>query len=112
MQTETLSLRFITVAIALAGTLWIAANGGIFMALYGDTLTPLTIPYVETFTDQQRVDYRRVFGLWRIQDQTLVQSDTNLADVFAVIPIERLPNLPIWRAYAGTRRAKWGWPVV
>ena len=88
MQTETLSLRFITVAIALAGTLWIAANGGIFMALYGDTLIPLTIPYVETFTDQQRVDYRRVFGLWRIQDQTLVQSDTNLADVFAVIPIE------------------------
>lgn len=95
MQTETLSLRFITVAIALAGTLWIAANGGIFIALYGDTLTSLTIPYVETFTDQQRVDYRRVFGLWRIQDQTLVQSDTNLADVFAVVPID-ISNYPTY----------------
>ncbi len=88
MQTETFSLRFITVAIALAGTLWIAANAGIFMALYGDTLTPLTLPYLETFDTQQRVDYRRFFGQWQIQEQTLVQTDQNLADVFAVIPID------------------------
>lgn len=87
MKTEPLSLRFITVALILAFGLWVAANGILFFAIYGDTLTPLTLPYMETFTTQQRVDYRQFGGKWHLQEQSLVQADDQLADLFAVIPL-------------------------
>lgn len=87
MKPEPLSLRLIAVALTLAFGLWVAANGILFFAIYGDTLTPLTLPYMETFTTQQRVDYRQFGGKWHIQEQALVQGDDQLADLFAVIPL-------------------------
>lgn len=65
------------------------------MAIYGDTLTPLPLPYWETFDHQSRLDYRRVAGHWQIQEKRLVQSDTGLADLFAVAPL----TLPTNGAY-------------
>lgn len=87
MKTEPVSLRFIGRSLALALGLWVVANGVIFFAIYGDTLTPLTIPYFENFTTLQRVDYRQFGGQWHIQDQALVQRDDQLPDLFAVIPL-------------------------
>lgn len=87
MKTEPLSLRFIGLAVALASGLWVAANGLIFFAIYGDALTPLTLPYFENFTTLQRVDYRQFGGRWHIQDQLLVQEDDQAADLFAVLPL-------------------------
>lgn len=87
MKTEPLSLRFITIALTLAFGLWVAANGLMFFVIYGDTLTPLTLPYMETFTTQQRVDYRQFGGKWHLQEQALVQTDDQLADLFAVLPL-------------------------
>lgn len=87
MKSESLSLRFITLAVTLAFGLWVAANGILFFAIYGATLTPLTLPYLETFTTQQRVDYRQFGGKWQLQEQALVQGDEQLADLFAVLPL-------------------------
>lgn len=87
MKTEPLSLRFIGLAVTLALGLWVAANGVIFFTIYGDPLSPFTLPYLESFTQQQRVDYRQFGGKWHIQEQALVQTDDQLADLFAVIPL-------------------------
>lgn len=91
LKPAALSVRFLATAVALAMLLWLGANIAIFMTLYGDTLTPLTLPYQETFTETTRVDYRRVLGQWQIQDRTLVQNDPTLADVFAIVPLDLAP---------------------
>lgn len=87
-----LSVRFLAMAVALAMLLWLGVNVAIFMTLYGDTLTPLTLPYLETFTGTTRVDYRRVLGQWQIQDNALTQNDPGLADVFAIVPLDLAPS--------------------
>ncbi|MCE7982979.1 MAG: DUF1080 domain-containing protein [Caldilinea sp. CFX5] len=92
MQTEPLSLRLTIGALLLALLLWLAGNSALFLAIYGDTLTPLTMPYQETFTDRQRLDYRQFGGRWRLQEQTLVQSNPAAADDFAVIPLPLAPE--------------------
>jgi len=93
LNPEPLSVRFLVMAISLALLLWIGANGAIFLWLYGDTLTPLTLPYLETFSGSTRLDYRRVLGQWQIQDHSLVQNDATLADVFAIVPIDLAPTI-------------------
>lgn len=92
MQTEPLPLRVTIGALLLAILLWIAGNSVLFLASYGDTLTPLPLPYLETFSSTQRLDYRQFGGHWRVQDQALVQSDAAEADKFAVIPLRLAPE--------------------
>jgi len=87
MKEQPLSLGFIGAAIALAALLWVGANVGMFLALYADTLTPWEMPYKENFEKLKRLDYRQFGGQWTLRDQTLVQSDTQNPDVFAVIPL-------------------------
>ncbi|MFN8495815.1 MAG: hypothetical protein U0350_49945 [Caldilineaceae bacterium] len=87
MKEQPLSLGLIGAAIALAVLLWVGANVGMFLALYADTLTPLSLPYKENFEKLKRVDYRQFGGQWTLRDQTLVQSDTQNPDLFAVIPL-------------------------
>ena len=52
---------------------------------------PLSLPYLETFTNTQRLDYRQFGGRWLVQEQALVQDNATEADVFAVIPLELPP---------------------
>jgi hypothetical protein len=75
----------------LAILLWLAGNSALFLVLYGDTLTPLSLPYLETFTNTQRLDYRQFGGRWLVQGQALVQDNATEADKFAVIPLELPP---------------------
>ncbi len=91
MQTEPLSLRLTMSALALAILLWLVGNSALFLMIYGDALTPVPLPYLETFTSTLRLDYRQFGGRWRLQEQTLVQSDPTEADKFAVIPLELPP---------------------
>lgn len=92
MQTEPLSLRLTVGTLASAILLWLVGNSLLFLSSYGDTLTPLTLPYLETFTNTQRLDYRQFGGRWRLQEETLVQSDPTEADKFAVIPFHLAPE--------------------
>lgn len=92
MQTAPLSLRLTIGALALALFLWLAGNSALFLIMYGDTLTPLRVPYLEPFTNTQRLDYRQFGGHWRLQEQTLVQTDPTEADDFAVIPLRLAPE--------------------
>ena len=87
MKTEPISLRFIGFSVALTLGVWLVANSIIFWVIYGDTIMPLTLPYMESFTTIQRLDYRQFGGKWHIQDQALVQDDTQLADLYAVVPL-------------------------
>lgn len=87
MKTEPISLRFIGFSVALALGVWVVINSIIFWVIYGDTVMPLTLPYTESFTTIQRLDYRQFGGKWRIQDQALVQDNTQLADLYAVVPL-------------------------
>lgn len=92
MQTKALSLRWTLGAAALAILLWLAGNSAMFWAIYHDALTPLSLPYLETFTARQRLDYRQFGGEWRLQEQRLVQNDATKADLFAVIPLPLAPD--------------------
>ena len=91
MQLSPLPLRLTIGALLLAILLWLAGNSALFLALYGDTLMPLSLPYLETFTNTQRLDYRQFGGRWLVQEQALVQDNATEADVFAVIPLELPP---------------------
>ena len=91
MQLSPLPLRLTIGALLLAILLWLAGNSALFFALYGDTLMPLILPYLETFTNTQRLDYRQFGGRWLVQEQALVQDNATEADVFAVIPLELPP---------------------
>ena len=66
----------------------IAINVGAFVVLFGDTLAAPRIPYLESFTGVGRLDYRQFLGAWRIDAGRLVQTDDQLADVRAVLPLE------------------------
>lgn len=91
MQPSPLPLRLTIGVLLLAILLWLAGNSALFLALYGDTLMPLSLPYLETFTNTQRLDYRQFGGRWLVQEQALVQDNATEADVFAVIPLELPP---------------------
>ena len=91
MQLSPLPLRLTIGVLLLAILLWLAGNSALFLALYGDTLMPLSLPYLETFTNTQRLDYRQFGGRWLVQEQALVQDNATEADVFAVIPLELPP---------------------
>lgn len=95
MKSDRLSLRFIAMALTLAGLVWVVADRLIYTALYGDALPSLALPYLENFAQMQRLDYRQFGGRWKIQDQTLIQSNAELADLFTVIPIA----IPAQQAY-------------
>lgn len=87
MQTEPLSLRLTMGAGLLALLLWLVGNSALFLTIYAETLTPLTLPYQEAFTTMQRLDYRQFGGHWRVQEEALVQSDATQPDHFAMIPL-------------------------
>ena len=87
MQSESLSLRFLAMALTLACLVWVVADRLIYTALYGDALPALALPYLENFAQMQRLDYRQFGGKWKIQDQALIQSNAEMADLFTVIPL-------------------------
>lgn len=93
-QGEALSLSFLGMAVALAFAVLVVANGALFLFYYGDTFTPLVLPYRENFENTQRLDYRQFGGQWRLRDNTLVQSDTQDTDLLAVIPLTIAPDQP------------------
>ncbi len=83
----TLSLRFIGLSLLLAFILFVGADVLLFLAYYRDTLTPLSLPYIEDFATTQRLDYRQFGGKWELRDNTLVQSESQSADLMAVLPL-------------------------
>jgi hypothetical protein len=92
MQPSPLPFRLTIGVLLLAILLWLAGNSALFLALYGDTLMPLSLPYLETFTNTQRLDYRQFGGHWLVQEQALVQDNATEADKFAVIPLYLAPE--------------------
>ncbi|MFZ4664031.1 MAG: hypothetical protein ACOYNY_43940 [Caldilineaceae bacterium] len=92
MQSEPIALRITMGALLLAILLWLVGNSALFLIIYRDTLTPLTLPYLETFSNTHRLDYRQFGGQWRVQEQALVQSNAAEADEFAVIPLYLAPE--------------------
>src|SRR5690349_15593891 len=87
MKDETLSLAFIGKSVLLAFVIWIGINLLLFLVLYGDTLTPMALPYVEDFQQLTRLDYRQFGGAWHLRDHKLIQTNTKGSDLLAVIPL-------------------------
>ncbi|MEZ4729872.1 MAG: hypothetical protein R3E79_22300 [Caldilineaceae bacterium] len=87
LQDETIPLPFLGKALALALVALIITNGLLFLFYYGDTFTPLALPYQENFENLTRLDYRQFGGQWRLRDNTLVQTDPKDTDLLAVIPL-------------------------
>ncbi|CAN5532426.1 hypothetical protein BH10CHL1_BH10CHL1_40010 [soil metagenome] len=94
MKDETLPLGFLGKSIALAVILWVGINLLLFRVLYSDALTPLSLPYLEDFGQQTRLDYRQFGGVWHIRDAKLVQEKSDAADLLAVIPLTLRPAQP------------------
>lgn len=92
LQDETIPLPFLSKALALALVALIIANGLLFLFYYGDTFTPLALPYQENFENLTRLDYRQFGGQWRLRDNTLVQTDPKDTDLLAVIPLALPPE--------------------
>lgn len=92
MPDESLSLAFLGKALALVFVVLVIANGLLFIFYYGDTFTPLALPYRETFENRWRLDYRQFGGQWHLRDNALVQSDTQDTDLLAVIPLTIPPE--------------------
>lgn len=92
VQAAAISLQFLGKALALALALLVVANGWLFLFYYGDTLTPLALPYRENFENLQRLDYRQFGGQWRLRNNRLVQHDTREPDLLAVIPLTLAPD--------------------
>ncbi|MCB0129470.1 MAG: hypothetical protein KDD78_01415 [Caldilineaceae bacterium] len=86
MNDDSLYVPYLWLALGLALAALILGHLVMFLAYYSDTLAPTTLPYYEEFTDLERLDYRQYGGRWRLQDETLVQFDTQDTDLFAVVP--------------------------
>jgi len=94
MKAESLSLSLIGKSVAVAVTVWVGLNLLLFTILYGDTFTPLSLPYREDFEQLTRLDYRQFGGTWRARDSRLVQSDAQGSDLLAVLPLSLPQSQP------------------
>lgn len=78
-------------AIALAFALLVAGQILMFLYYYGDSLADTRLPYAEDFANTTRLDFRQYGGRWRVNDEKLVQFDTQDTDLLAVLPNLELP---------------------
>ena len=78
-------------AIALAFALLVTGQILMFLYYYGDSLADTRLPYVENFSADTRLDYRQYGGQWRVEDEKLVQFDTQDTDLLAVLPNLEIP---------------------
>lgn len=85
-QDNPLYVPYLGLALALALVALILGHLVLFLFYYSDTLAPTTLPYYEQFTDVERLDYRHYEGTWRVENEVLVQTDTSLADLYAILP--------------------------
>lgn len=82
------SLQYLTISLMAALMVYAALNVSAFWLIFGTTLTPLELPYSEDFDDLSRLDYRQFGGIWRIEDDRLLQVQENDSDLMAVVPLQ------------------------
>ncbi|MFK7805219.1 MAG: hypothetical protein AB8G95_26545, partial [Anaerolineae bacterium] len=86
---ETYSLKTVLIGTAL---LILCGYFGMFYVYYSDTLGSITLPYFEDFSEESRVEYRQIGGNWTLENASLVQQDSSLVDIMAVIPALELDS--------------------
>jgi|GEM_PF-1603848 len=85
---EDVSLGSLGRAILLGFLVLILSNILLFLILYADTFTTLSLPYSEDFETDQRITWRQHGGTWVIRDSAMIQTNDAGTDLMNVIPLQ------------------------